>query len=706
MEVVKTEIAGRELSIETGRMAKLANGAVVVRYGDTMVLCTVCAAGKAKDGQDFFPLSVEYQEKSYAAGRIPGGYFKREGRLSEMEILNCRLIDRPLRPLFPEGFMNETQIMVTVISADKQNEPEVLGLIGASVATHISDIPFKEPVGAVRLGRINGQFVINPSPAQLETQSEMNMLIAGTASSIIMVEGSSKEVPEDIVVEGLFFAHEQIKKIVALQNELHAKVSKAKMSWEAAPRLESVTKFVRDNFTSPLASTLQIKGKTERNQKRDEIKADAKAKVLEKFAEEDAALVQKTVSLTLEDISYEQMRKMIVDTKLRIDGRDLTTVRPITIETGLLPRTHGSALFTRGETQALVTCTLGSSDDTQRIETLMGGYEKNFILHYNFPPYSVGEAKMSRGPSRRDIGHGYLAERSLVSMIPSPKDFAYTIRIVSDILESNGSSSMATVCGGSLAMMDAGVPNLTPVAGIAMGLIAEGDKMEVLTDILGDEDHLGDMDFKVTGTRKGINAFQLDTKISGISLELMKKAVSQARVARLHILDQMDAALANSRSDISKYAPQRRIIKVRQAKIKDIIGPGGKNIKSVYAATNDSVKVDIDDSGSVSIFSTDPDMIEKAVQMIEALAGEVEIGRIYEGQVRKIMDFGAFVNIAPGTDGLVHISELAEERVKSVSDYVSEGDMIRVKVLEIDRQGKIRLSRKEAMKEEASSSAQ
>lgn len=706
MEVVKAEIAGRSLSIETGRMAKLANGSVVVRAGDTMVLCTVCAASKARDGQDFFPLAVEYQEKSYAAGRIPGGYFKREGRLSELEILSCRLIDRPLRPLFPEGFMNETQIMVTVISADKENEPEILGLIGASAATAISDVPFKEPVGAVRLGRINGQFVLNPTPAQLESSSEMNMLIAGTESSIIMVEGSAKEVPEDIVVEGLFFAHQEIKKVVALQKELVSKVGKEKMKWEAAARSEAVTQFVRENFTTAVGEALKIKEKTPRNARRDEIKTEAQAKAAEKFADEDATLVQKTVSLTIEDISYEQMRKAIVETKTRIDGRNLTTVRPISIETGVLPRAHGSALFTRGETQALVTCTLGASDDAQKLETLSGGFEKHFILHYNFPPYSVGEAKMSRGPSRRDIGHGYLAERSLSSAVPSPKDFAYTIRLVSEILESNGSSSMASVCGGSLAMMDAGVPGIKPVAGIAMGLIAEGDKMEILTDILGDEDHLGDMDFKVTGTRDGINGFQLDTKISGISLELMKKAVSQAREARLHILSEMDKALSSSRQEISKFAPQRKVIKVRQAKIKDIIGPGGKNIKTVYAATNDQVKVDIDDNGSVTIFSTDPDMIEKAVQMIEALAGEVEVGRVYEGQVRKIMDFGAFVNIAPGTDGLVHISELAEERVKNVTDYLNEGDMVRVKVLEIDRQGRIRLSRKEAMKEEASSSAQ
>ncbi|TVQ79568.1 MAG: polyribonucleotide nucleotidyltransferase [Bradymonadales bacterium] len=706
MEVVKTEIGGQELSIETGRMAKLANGAVVVRYGDTMVLCTVCSATKARDGQDFFPLSVEFQEKAYAAGRIPGGYFKREGRLSELEILSCRLIDRPLRPLFPEGFMNETQVVVTVISADRDHEAEVLGLIGASAAVHISDVPFKEAVGAVRLGRINGQFVINPSPQDLDSKSEMNLLIAGTESSIIMVEGSGKEVPEEVMCEGLFFAHNEIKKLVALQNELQKKLGKEKMSWEAERRLEGVEKFVREQFTQKLSEALKVKEKTLRNKARDEIKALAKTQAEEKFSTESPDLVSKTVSLTIEDISYEQMRKAIVEQKTRIDGRDFKTVRPITIETGILPRAHGSVLFTRGETQALVSCTLGSSEDSQRIESLTGAFEKYFILHYNFPGFSVGEAKMMRGPSRRDIGHGYLAERSLSSVTPGIKDFPYTIRLVSDILESNGSSSMATVCGGSLAMMDAGVPGIQPVAGIAMGLIAEGDQKVILTDILGDEDHLGDMDFKVTGTRKGINGFQLDTKISGISLELMQQAMAQAKEARLLILDKMEAALSGSRAEISKFAPQRRTIKVRQSKIKDIIGPGGKNIKTVYAATNDTVKVDIDDSGSVSIFSNDPEMMEKAIQMIEALGGEVEVGRVYEGQVRKIMDFGAFVNIAPGTDGLVHISEIAEERVKSVTDYLNEGDMVKVKVLEIDRQGRIRLSRVEAMREEASSSAQ
>lgn len=708
------QVAGTDVTFETGRLAKQANGAILAKAGDTMVLATVCGASQPREGQDFFPLSVEYQEKTYAAGKIPGGFFKREGKLAEHEILASRLTDRPIRPLFPEGYRNDTQIIITVLSADRDHEPDVLGMTAASAALMVSDLPFQEPIAGVRVGRVNGQVIFNPTTAQL-AESDVNVLVAGTESSIIMVEGHCHELPESEMADILFQAHKEIQPLIRLQNEMREKVGKTKIEFTPPAKLDDVIAFVREKFSSPLAEALSVKIKLDRYAQKDAIKDEAKKATLEKFrsridseAEADEAYTESkvlsTVAETLEALSSEIMRQKILNEKTRIDGRDLTTVRPIEIETGILPRVHGSALFTRGETQALVTCTLGAADDSQMIDRLMGGYEKGFILHYNFPPFSVGETKPLRGPSRRDIGHGNLAEGSLASQVPSQKDFPYTVRIVSEILESNGSSSMATVCGGSLAMMDAGVPGLKPVAGIAMGLIAEGDRMEILTDILGDEDHLGDMDFKVTGTQDGITGFQLDTKISGISLEVMTRALDQAKAARLHILDKMNAVLPASREEVSRFAPKRIQMKVRQSKIKDVIGPGGKNIKSVIEATG--AKVDINDDGTVNIFSTDPEMGKKAVELIEALTGEVEVGRIYTGQVRKIMDFGAFVNIAPGTDGLCHISELDEERVKRVEDILKEGEMVEVKVLDIDRQGRIRLSRKEALRERASSEAQ
>lgn len=692
----RTRVAGKEILIETGRMAKQASGSVVIRMGDTMVLCTVCAASSVRDGQDFFPLTVEYQEKLYAGGRIPGGYFKREGKLTEGEILTSRLIDRPIRPLFPEGFMNEVQLITTVMSQDKEHEANVLALIGASACLQVSELPFKEPVGAVRVGRINGELVFFPSKEMLK-KSDMDILVAGTESSIIMVEGNCLEIDEKTMAETMFKAHKEIQALIQIQKELKAACGKPTMEWKAPERPQTVVDFVRKEFMSPLKSALAIAEKLKRYEAKDKVSSEADEKALAQFADLDAELVGKTVHATLEEMASEIMRKAILEEKRRIDGRDLTTVRPISIEVGVLPRAHGSVLFTRGETQALVACTLGAADDAQRLESLAGDYQKQFILHYNFPPFSVGETKPLRGPSRRDIGHGNLAEGALARMMPNQKEFPYTVRLVSEILESNGSSSMATVCGGSLALMDAGLPNFKPVAGIAMGLIAEGNRMEVLTDILGDEDHLGDMDFKVTGTRDGITGFQLDTKISGISLEVMERALSQARDARILILDKMKEALPESRKEMSPFAPKRLVVKVRQSKIKDVIGPGGKNIKSVVE--NTGAKIDINDDGTVQIFSTDPEMGKKAVEMIEALSGEIEVGKIYNGQVRKIVDFGAFVNIAPGTDGLLHISEIAEERVRRVEDYLQEGDFTDVKVLEIDRQGKIRLSRKEAMRE-------
>lgn len=702
MLTFETKVGEKTISLETGRMAKQANGSVVVRKGDTMVLATVCASPNVREGQDFFPLTVEFQEKTYAAGKIPGGFFKREGKLSEHEILTSRLIDRPIRPLFPEGFMNEVQIICTVISADKENPADTLALIGASAALSISGLPFSEPVAGVRLGRVDGQFIIDPTPGDLASgRSEMNVLIAGTASSIIMVEGEASQVDEKTMLEGIFFAHKAIQGVIEVQNKMRKDCGKPAMAWTAPVVPQDIVAFVDAQAKGPLKEALAIREKQKRYSTKDEIKKSVKEAAIAKFctegSEHDEGAVSKVVANRLEQIASDVMRAEICQNKRRIDGRDLTTVRPITIEAGVLPRAHGSILFTRGETQALVTCTLGAADDSQTIDALMGSHEKHFMLHYNFPPFSVGETKMLRGPSRRDVGHGHLAERSLARLVPNKNDFPYTIRIVSDILESNGSSSMATVCGGSLALLDAGVPLKEPVAGIAMGLIAEGKQMEVLTDILGDEDHLGDMDFKVTGTKKGITGFQLDTKISGISMEVMERALMQAKDARLFILDKMNAVLSGPRKEMSAYAPKMKKITVRQSKIKDVIGPGGKNIKSVIEATG--AKIDINDDGTINIFSTDPEMSAKAVELIEALSGEIEVGRVYTGTVRKVVDFGAFVNIAPGTDGLCHISELADTRVNRVEDVLKEGERTLVKVLEIDRQGRIKLSRKQAMSE-------
>lgn len=703
----EVKVGDKITTIETGKMAKQANGSVVVRRGDTMVLVTACASPEVRDGQDFFPLTVEFVEKTYAAGKIPGGFFKREGKLSEHEILTSRLIDRPIRPLFPEGFMNEVQIIATVISADKDNDPDTLALIGASSALMVSDIPFSEPVGAVRLGRIDGKYVINATKAEMTT-SDMNVLVAGTASSIIMVEGDADQVEERVMLDGILYAHNEIQALIQIQHEMKKAHGKPVMKYEIPTLPETITKFIDDFSTEKMKAALSIREKGKRYETKAEIKKACVAAAVEKFCTEDSeyneSSMKKIVANRLDTVASNVMRKEILTNKKRIDGRDLVTVRPITIETGLLPRAHGSVLFTRGETQALVSCTLGAAEDTQKIDALTGAYEKSFLLHYNFPPFSVGETKGLRGPSRRDVGHGFLAERSLARQIPDPKQFSYTVRIVSDILESNGSSSMATVCGGSLALMDAGVPLTEPVAGIAMGLIAEGGQYEVLTDILGDEDHLGDMDFKVTGTKKGITGFQLDTKISGISKEVMERALMQAKDARMHILDKMNQALSKPREEMSAYAPRVKKITVRQSKIKDVIGPGGKNIKGVIEATG--VKVDINDDGTVAIFSVDPEMTQKAIEMIEALSGEIEVGRVYPGVVRKIVDFGAFINIAPGTDGLCHISELEEGRVNRVEDVLKEGERVLVKVLEIDRQGRIRLSRRAAMSEDTAKVAE
>jgi polyribonucleotide nucleotidyltransferase len=688
---VELEFSGRTLSIETGRMAKQANGSVVVKSGDTMVLVTAVASKSIKEGQDFFPLTVNYQEKAYAGGKIPGGFFKREARPSDNETLTCRLIDRPIRPLFPETFLNDTQIMATVISADKDNDPGILAMIGASAALEVSDIPFFGPIAGVKVGRVNGEFVANPTAEQLD-QSDMEIIVAASRDAICMVEGGANELPEDVMLDAIFFGHKVIQPILDAQEKLKAKAAVAKR--EVLPPVvdAELNGKVKALAYSRIKDAVKIKSKQERHIVIDAVIAETIEALSADFDGRG-----KEIKGFIGDFEYELVREHIIKDGERIDGRDMKTVRPINSEVGLLPRAHGSALFTRGETQALVAATLGTSIDEQRIDSLYGESKKKFILHYNFPPFSVGETSFRLGPGRREIGHGALAERALSAVMPAHDGFPYTIRIVSDTLESNGSSSMATVCGGSLSMMDAGIPIKAPVAGIAMGLIKEGDDVAVLTDILGDEDHLGDMDFKVAGTAEGVTALQMDIKITGVSREIMKKALEQAREGRLHILGKMAETLAATRPEMSTYAPRITTIFVKTDKIRDVIGTGGKNIRNITETTG--VVVDIDDTGRINIASHDKAACDLAIKMIRDLTAEAEEGKLYMGTVRKIMDFGAFVEIFPGTDGLVHISELDTERVKNVSDILKEGDKVLVKCIGIDKQGKIKLSRKEALGE-------
>jgi polyribonucleotide nucleotidyltransferase len=689
IHVVELEVAGRRLRLETGRVAKQADGAVWASYEDTVVLATAVASQTVKPGIDFLPLTVDYQEKAYAAGKIPGGYFKREGRPSEKEVLTSRLIDRPLRPLFPEGYYLETQVIASVLSADKTGTSDIIGITAASAALAISPIPFDGPVAGVKIGRVDGRFVVNPDLDLLE-KSDLHLVVAGTADAIMMVEGGANELSEATMIEALELAHGEIKKIVVKIEELRALVGKPKrnaVQEHIDPELQTQ---VRALVAGPIREAILIPNKTARQERLDQVLA----KALEKLKSDDPDR-ERHIKLTFHSLEYTEVRNMILEKRTRADGRGPSDIRPITCEVGVLPRTHGSALFTRGETQSLAAVTLGTTDDEQRIDALEGEYFRTFMLHYNFPPFSVGEARPLRSPGRREVGHGALAERALKPIIPSKEKFPYTLRIVSDILESNGSSSMATVCGGTLALMDAGVPIKEPVAGIAMGLIKEGDQVLVLSDILGLEDHLGDMDFKVTGTKHGITALQMDIKISGITPELMRQALEQAKAGRLHILGQMQKALSSPRLNLSPFAPRIYAMKIKQEKIRDVIGPGGKMIRSIIAETG--VKINVEDTGDVTIASSDEASAQKAIEMIKRLVQEVEVGKIYLGTVRKIMDFGAFVEVLPGTDGLVHISQLAHHRVKSVSDEVSEGEQILVKVLEIDKQGKIRLSRKEAM---------
>jgi len=687
-ESVSVELGGRTLSIEVGKVAKQASGATWVQYGETVVL-NAAVASKDPIDKDFFPLSVEYRETTYAAGKIPGGFFKREGRPTEKEILSSRLIDRPLRPLFPDGYRNEIQIMSTVLSSDQANDSDILGVTGASAALMVSDIPFPEPVSAVRVGFVGGQLVLNPTFPEL-AESELDLVVAATDSNIVMVEAGAREVSETTIVEALEFAHVAIRKINQLQHELKARIGKPKRSFPLPKRDEALDRQIVDAYRDRLHQANRISEKLERQAALDALKTEA----LEKFEASHPGSA-KDVKRVLSELEERAVRETIVKEKKRPDGRGFDEMRKVTCEVGVLPRTHGSALFTRGQTQALVVATLGTKVDEQRVEELEGQSWKSYMLHYNFPPYSVGEGRPFRGPGRREIGHGALAERSIESLIPSDVDFPYTIRIVSDILESNGSSSMATVCGGSLSLMDSGVPIKTHVAGVAMGLVKEGSDFAILTDIQGVEDHLGDMDFKVAGTRNGITALQMDIKISGVSYALMAEALEKARRARMNLLDIMDATISAPRTELSPYAPRIYIMMIDPDKIREVIGPGGKMIKKISAETG--TQIDIEDTGEIRIAAFSGADGDRAREIIRSITEDPEIGRVYQGTVRRVVPFGAFVEISPGKDGLVHISELETKRVERVEDVINEGDTVLVKVIGIDREGKIKLSRKQAL---------
>jgi polyribonucleotide nucleotidyltransferase len=701
MQRVEMPLGRFSLSIETGRMAKQADGAVVVRLGDTVVLATACAAKDPKAGIDFLPLTVDYRENTYAGGRIPGGFFKREGRPNEKEVLTSRMIDRPLRPLFPEGYACETQVIGLLLSADMENDSDTLAIIGASTALYISDIPFHSPIGAVRVGFWDGECHINPSSADLRTKSRLNLLVAGTKDAIVMVESGAKELTEAEMVRALAEGHAVIKQIVAMQEDLRSKVGKEKRPFAKPALDESLVAEVSGAIKDKLVAAMRTPGKLNYQNALKKVKVEYMASIAEKQAAEPQKYA--AVPAVFDFIRERALRDEILANSTRFDGRKFDEIRNIHSEVGVLPRTHGSALFTRGETQALVTVTLGTSEDAQMIDTVQEqNTEKRFMLHYNFPPFSVGEVKFLRGPGRREIGHGALAERALKEMLPEGEAFPYTVRIVSDILESNGSSSMASICGGTLALMDAGVPIKSPVAGVAMGLVKEGEKYAVLSDIAGEEDHYGDMDFKVAGTQQGITALQMDIKIGGITAEIMAKALEQARVGRLHILGKMAEALSAPRPNISSYAPRILTIKVPVDKIRDIIGPGGKMIRSIVERTG--CKIDVEDDGRVSIASVDESAARKAIAIIEELTATAELNKTYLGKVVRVVDFGAFVEILPGTDGLLHVSEMAHHRVQDVRSEVKEGDQILVKVVNIDPSGKIRLSRK-ALIEQAEGAA-
>ncbi len=693
MHRIEKTFAGRKLILETGRMARQANGACLVQYGETVVLCTAVAQDNPTN-LPFFPLTIEYRERTYAAGKIPGGFIKREGRPSDAEILAARLTDRPLRPLFPDGYQNETQIFVYVLSADQENDADVLALLGASTSLNMSRIPFQDFVAAVRIGRIQGQWVLNPTFQQLEF-SDVDIVVAGTAKAITMVEGGAIEVQEEDLVAGLEVAHEGIKELVAIQKEFVQSITVPKMAWTPVQVPEAIRKQVTSLANDRVKEALTLKDKAERKQALASLREDIAAQLAETYPEQGRA-----VGDVLGEIEKKTMRKQILDKGERSDGRGLDEIRPITCEVGVLPRTHGSALFTRGQTQALVAVTLGTQSDEQRIETINQPQEttKSFMLHYNFPPFATGEVKQMRGTSRREIGHGNLAERAIQPLLPAYDEFPYTIRIVSDILESNGSSSMASVCGASLGLMDAGVPMRAACAGVAMGLIKEGKKVAVLTDILGMEDALGDMDFKVAGTRQGVTSIQMDIKVEeGISVDVMREALQRANRGRIHILDLMDATIATARSELSQWAPRIITIQINPDKIGEVIGPKGKTIRAIQDETG--AQINIEDSGIVKIASVSSEAGERARQRIAAIVQEPEIGRIYEGIVKSTTSFGAFVEIIPGTEGLVHISELQDGRTERTEDVLKKGDVTRVKLLSIDEKGRLRLSRKAALQE-------
>jgi polyribonucleotide nucleotidyltransferase len=688
---LQIDFGGRPFSIEVGKVAKQANGSVMIQYGETVVLVTAVTSEKKREGLDFIPLTVNYLEMTYAAGRIPGGFFKREGRPSDRETLISRFIDRPLRPLLPKGFQNEIQIIATVLSADQDNDPSILGMIGASSALSLSDIPFDGPIAGTKVGRIDGEFVLNPTHEELEL-SDMDLFVAGSEDAIIMVEGSAKEIKEEEILEAILFGHQSLKPVIDLQKKMKSGLGITPGEFELQKPEEGIYEKVNAVTQEKLREAFHITEKVKRRDRLEEILQSA----FQELGAEDES-VQKMVKIAFEEIYRRLFRKLILENKRRIDGRGLSEIRPISCEVGILPRTHGSALFTRGETQVLAVVTFGTSEDEQKINSLTGETYKSFMLHYNFPPFCTGEVAPLRSPSRREIGHGALAEKAILPVLPSAEKFPYTIRIVSEVLESNGSSSMATVCGSTLSLMDAGVPIKAPVAGIAMGLILEDGETAILSDILGDEDHFGDMDFKVAGTAEGVTAIQMDIKVRGLSKEIMKKVLDQAKEGRFHILNKMSETIAEPRKDLSPHAPRIVSLQVKQEKIRDVIGPGGKNIRAIIDQTG--VKVDVEDSGLVKLASPNYEAIEKAIYMIKRLTQEVEVGALYTGKVVRILGFGAIVELFPGTDGLIHISQLAEGHVKEVSDVLKEGEEVLVKVIDIDPQGRIRLSRKAALRE-------
>ncbi|MEN4903739.1 polyribonucleotide nucleotidyltransferase [Luteimonas sp. TWI1437] len=683
------QFGNQTVTLETGEIARQAGGAVMVSCEGTQVLVTAVANKTAREGQDFFPLTVDYQEKFYAGGRIPGGFFKREGRATEKETLTARLIDRPIRPLFPEGFRNEVQVIATVMSLNPEVDGDILALIGASAALSLSGAPFDGPIGAAKVGYKNGQYLLNPTTSEL-VDSELELVVAGTAKAVLMVESEAKELSEDVMLGAVVFGHQQQQVAIAAINELVAEAGKPKWDWQAPAADEGLISTLRTAIGEQLAGAFQVRDKLER---KDAISKLKKA-ILETIAPhaEANAWSQGELSKEFGEQEYQTMRNSVLKTKKRIDGRSPADVRPISSKVSVLPRVHGSALFTRGETQAIVAVTLGTARDGQIIDSVAGEYKEHFLFHYNFPPYSVGEAGRMMGPKRREIGHGRLAKRGVLAVMPTMEEFPYTIRVVSEITESNGSSSMASVCGSSLALMDAGVPVKAPVAGIAMGLIKEGDDFVVLSDILGDEDHLGDMDFKVAGTTNGISALQMDIKIQGITEEIMKVALAQAKEGRLHILNEMSSALTTPRAELSEFAPRLITMKIHPDKIREVIGKGGSVIQAITKETG--TQIDIQDDGTITIASVNGAAGQAAKSRIEQITSDVEPGRIYEGKVVKLMDFGAFVTISPGKDGLVHVSQISNERVEKVGDVLKEGDVVKVKVLEVDKQGRIRLSMK------------